>query len=111
MMKRSALNSLVILVLALGCNSESGVFAPGDVTTVAFSVPDMMCEVSCAPKVREILAAQPGVKDVQVELETKTATVTVDEEKFDADAAIAALVDVQFVNTTLAATPKAPPQP
>ena len=73
--------------------------------TVEFSVPDMMCEFSCAPKVREVLAAQPGVKDVQVELDAKRATVAVDEEKFDADAAIAALVDVQFVNTKLASAP------
>lgn len=70
--------------------------------TVEFSVPDMMCEVSCAPKVRKVLAAQPGVKDVDVQLDGKTATVAVDEEKFDADAAVAALVDVQFVNTKLA---------
>jgi copper chaperone CopZ len=73
--------------------------------TVEFSVPDMMCEFSCAPKVQETLAAQPGVKDVQVDLEGKLATVAIDEEKFDADAAVAALVDVQFVNTKLASAP------
>ena len=61
----------------------------------------MHCEFSCAPKVFETLIAQPGVKDVKVELETKTATIAIDEESFDADAAIAALVDVQFVNTTV----------
>jgi copper chaperone CopZ len=70
--------------------------------TVVFNVPDMMCEDSCCPTVRETLAKQPGVKDVKVELATHTATVAVDEEKFDADAAIAALVDLQFVNTKLA---------
>jgi copper chaperone CopZ len=69
--------------------------------TVVFNVPDMMCEDSCCPTVRETLAKQPGVKDVKVELATHTATVAVDE-KFDADAAIAALVDLQFVNTKLA---------
>ena len=74
--------------------------------TVEFSVPDMMCEFSCAPKVREVLAAQEGVQDVQVDLEGKRATVAVDEAKFDADAAIAALVDVQFVNTKLASAPE-----
>lgn len=73
--------------------------------TVEFSVPDMMCEFSCAPKVREVLASQEGVKDVQVDLEGKRATVAVDEAKFDAAAAVAALVDVQFVNTKLASAP------
>ncbi len=69
--------------------------------TVEFSVPDMMCEDSCVPEVRKILAAQPGVKDVKVELASKTATVAVDKEAFDPHAAIAALVDMQFKNTTL----------
>ena len=69
--------------------------------TVQFSVPDMMCEDSCVPTVRETLAAQPGVKDVKVELATKTATVAVDKDKFDADAALAALVDLQFTETKL----------
>jgi copper chaperone CopZ len=69
--------------------------------TVDFSVPDMMCEESCVPTVRETLAAQPGVKDVKVELATKTATVAVDKDKFDADAAVAALVDLQFTETKL----------
>jgi copper chaperone CopZ len=69
--------------------------------TVEFSVPDMMCEDSCVPTVRETLAAQPGVKDVKVELATKKATVAVDQDKFDADAAVAALVDLQFTETKL----------
>ena len=69
--------------------------------TVDFSVPDMMCEESCVPTVRETLAAQPGVKDVKVELATKSATVAVDKNKFDADAAVAALVDLQFSETKL----------
>jgi copper chaperone CopZ len=69
--------------------------------TVAFSVPDMMCEVSCVPAVRAVLAKQPGVKDVKVELETKTATVAVDEATFDAEAAVAALVDKQFKEAKL----------
>jgi copper chaperone CopZ len=70
--------------------------------TVVFDVPDMMCEASCVPTVRETLAEQPGVKDVKVELDGKQATVAVDEKSFDADAAIAALVDLQFTNTKLA---------
>lgn len=109
---------------AAGCNeaakqSASGEAAPGaehveatavafnaqGAPTIAFSVPDMMCEFSCAPKVREILAAQPGVQEVKVELESKTATVVADE-TFDPEAAVAALVDVQFLNTTLATAAK-----
>jgi len=69
--------------------------------TVQFSVPDMMCEESCVPTVRETLARQPGVKDVKVELATKSATVAVDKDTFDADAAVAALVDLQFTETKL----------
>jgi copper chaperone CopZ len=69
--------------------------------TVEISVPDMMCEDSCVPTVRETLAAQPGVKEVKVELASKTATVAVDKDKFDAKAAVAALVDLQFTQTKL----------
>lgn len=69
--------------------------------TVSFNVPDMMCEHSCVPTVRETLAEQPGVKDVKVELDGKKATVAVDTATFDADAAVAALVDLQFTNTKL----------
>jgi copper chaperone CopZ len=69
--------------------------------TVAFSVPDMMCEHSCVPTVRETLANQPGVKDVKVDLEAKTATVAIDKEEFDADKAIADLKDRMFTNTQL----------
>ena len=69
--------------------------------TVKFSVPDMHCQFSCAPKVMETLVARPGVKDVKVELESKTAIVAIDQERFDADEAIAALVDAQFTNTTV----------
>jgi copper chaperone CopZ len=89
------------------------VFNAEGAPTVAFSVPDMMCEHACVPAVREVLAKQPGVKDVKVELETKTATVAVDESQFDAEAAVAALVDRQFKETKLltadASVNKAPP--
>ena len=73
--------------------------------TVEFSVPDMVCEFSCVPTVRETLAKQPGVKDVKVELATHRATVAVDKKKFDPNAAVAALVDLQFTNTKLANEP------
>ena len=78
------------------------VFNAEGAPTVAFSVPDMMCEHSCVPAVRETLAEQPGVKDVKVDLEAKTATVAIDKEEFDAEKAIAALKDRMFANSTLA---------
>ena len=107
----------VVLVLAVGCGQSSSVtvsttdepvaatpaaFNADEAPTVAFDVPDMMCEFSCVPTVRDALAKQPGVKDVKVDLETKRATVAVEEDQFDADAAIAALVDLQYKNTKLA---------
>lgn len=107
----------VVLVLAVGCGQSSPVTVPTPdesvaatpaafntegAPTVAFDVPDMMCEFSCVPTVRDALAKQPGVKDVKVDLETKRATVAVDENQFDAEAAIAALVDLQYKNTKLA---------
>lgn len=110
-MKRLALVWAALSAAALGgCGSSdqpaviestAAAFNSSGAPTVEFSVPDMMCEVSCCPTVRKTLAAQPGVKDVKVELATKTATVAVDKDKFDANAAIAALVDLQFKNTTL----------
>jgi copper chaperone CopZ len=69
--------------------------------TVEFSVPDMMCPDSCAVKTKEILAGQAGAKDVRVDFEAKTATVVVNEGEFDADAALAALVDHGFDHSTL----------
>ncbi len=62
----------------------------------------MMCEKSCVPKVRESLAARPGVKDVRVDLTTKTATVAIQQDEFDADAAVADLVDQGFKETKVA---------
>lgn len=113
---RVSLAALLVLAafLTVGCGAKESatipekpaaatpvVFNVEGAPTVEFSVPDMMCEDSCCPQVRETLAAQPGVKDVKVELETHTATVAVDKDKFDADKAIAALVDLQFVHTKL----------
>jgi copper chaperone CopZ len=104
----------VLILAAIGCadttDKSSGIsadattlaaFNTAGAPTVAFSVPDMMCAEGCGAKVKEILSEQPGVKDVLVEFDTKTATVAVDESTFDADAAIAALVDHQFEHSTL----------
>jgi copper chaperone CopZ len=69
--------------------------------TVEFNVPDMMCAEGCGVAVKEILARQPGVKDVTVDFDGKVATVAVEEGKFDADQALAALIDRQFTNSSL----------
>jgi copper chaperone CopZ len=69
--------------------------------TVVFSVPDMMCPEGCAVEVKEILAKQPGAKDVLVDFEGKTATVAIDEAEFDSAQALAALIDKQFTKSSL----------
>jgi copper chaperone CopZ len=90
------------LLAAAGCQQQTPATGTGEMTTVSFNVPDMMCENSCVPDVRQTLAGQPGVQKVDVVLETKTATVVADKSIFDADAAVAALKDHQFVNTSIA---------
>ena len=111
-----------ILSVTLGCSQQAETStapvaeavtatsfnAPG-APTVAFSVPNMMCPDSCAVKAKEILAAQPGVKDVQVDFDTKTATVAVEDGEFDRDAALAALTD-RFDAATLTDGAVAKPQ-
>jgi len=69
--------------------------------TVAFNVPDMMCPEGCGEKTKAILSEQPGAKEVVINFEAKTATVAVEDGKFDAEAAIAALVDHGFEHSTL----------
>ncbi|HVT27449.1 MAG TPA: heavy-metal-associated domain-containing protein [Lacipirellulaceae bacterium] len=104
-----------ILILVLGCSQQPSstkttdvsksttpvVFNAAGAPTVEFSVPDMMCPESCAPKVKEILSKQPGAKEVIVDFPSKTATVAIDKSKFDPKQAIAALVDHQFDHSTL----------
>ncbi len=72
--------------------------------TAEFEVPDMMCQYSCAAKVKEVLTAQTGVKDVKIDFDSKKAIVAVDKAEFDGEAAVAALVDYQFSNTKLIIT-------
>ncbi len=78
--------------------------------TVMFEVSDMVCE-SCSAAVHDTLAAQPGAKEVVVDLESKVATVAVDEKTFDRDAAVAALLDKQFSNAKLVVAPETPAEP
>jgi len=104
-----AISVLGLLTLCLGCvngglsGSEEtpAAFNVAGAPTVEFSVPDMMCEVGCAAKVREILSEQPGTREVLVDFEAKTATVAIEEGAFDAGAAVAALVDHAFEHSEL----------
>jgi copper chaperone CopZ len=84
-----------------GDETTAVAFNLGGDPTVEFNVPDMMCPEGCGEKTKEILAAQPGAKEVVIDFEAKTATVAVDKDKFDVDAAIAALVDYGFEHSTL----------
>ncbi len=107
-------SAAVILALASGCTQTTTVtstagqatvataatFNAGGAPTIEISVPEMVCE-HCSQSVHEILAKQPGVKDVKVTLEKKVATVAVDEDEFHADEAIAALVDMQYKEAKL----------
>lgn len=101
---------VISAVLACGCTQSTdgrpdvtaqpvATFNAAGAPTVELSVPDMMCEESCAAKVREVLAAQPGAVDVKVDFPARTAYVAVEKSKFDVDAAIAALVDHGFDKT------------
>ena len=76
------------------------VFNAAGAPTVQFSVPDMVCE-SCSAAVHETLAAQPGAKEVAIDLEEKVATVAIDQAAFEQEAALAALLDKQFSNAKL----------
>lgn len=62
----------------------------------------MMCEEGCGAAVKGILTKQPGAKDVVVDFDAKLATVAVEEGKFDAQQALAALVDKGFDHSALA---------
>lgn len=98
---KAVLIASCLLVIAVGCDSKPAAFNSSHAATVEFSVPDMMCPDGCGVAVKEILVKQPGVKDVLVDFDGKSATVAVEEGKFDADKALAALVDKQFLNSSL----------
>jgi copper chaperone CopZ len=104
----------VALVLTFGCAKPANQAVPvaGEITavsfnlagapTVEFSAPDMMCPDGCGAKVKEILSEQPGAREVLVDFEGKKAIVAVDADaKFDANAALAALVDHGFKKSSL----------
>ena len=108
-MKYLAACTLVVTVSLIGC--EQSDLSSTDATPVAFnatgaptiefSVPDMMCPDGCGLKTKEILSQQPGAKEVVVNFEAKSATVAIEADKFDSDAALAALVDHGFEHSTV----------
>ena len=110
----------VMLLSAYGCadatdppsdlSATPTAFNTAKLPTVEFEVPDMMCPEGCGVAVKEILAKQPGAKDVLVDFEGKTAMVAIEEGKFDSDKALAALVDRQFSNSSLKEASAAKPQ-
>lgn len=77
-----------------GTDSESEVtevaFNVADDPTVAIEVPGMHCE-ACAASIEKTLVAEPGVKDIKLNVEKKTATVAIDESAFDTSKAIESL--------------------
>ncbi|MEM8945512.1 MAG: heavy metal-associated domain-containing protein [Planctomycetota bacterium] len=115
-MKSLVFVALGAIVLS-GCQSESapetvvGEERAVEATPVAFNiegaptaeleVPDMHCQYGCVAKVKEVLASQTGVKDIKIDFDSKKAIVAVNESEFDANAAVAALVDVSFPNSKL----------
>ncbi|MGC1272366.1 MAG: heavy metal-associated domain-containing protein [Planctomycetaceae bacterium] len=62
---------------------------------VVFSVPDMSCEIVCAPMVRDTLAAIPGVEKVETDLDAHTATL-VTSDGFEETKALAALSEAGY---------------
>ena len=72
-------------------------FNAADAPTVEFTLPNLVCDdEECAIAVKDILARQPGAKDVLVDVDAKKATVAIEGEKFDSELALAVLTDKGF---------------
>lgn len=95
-------------------SDDSAALDQGDavrfVADTSLDVPDMMCPVSCWPKVKNTLAAMPGVEGVQLaEQPADAADGTIVERKvelkltdgFDIEAALAALSKINFDATVV----------
>src|SRR4051812_40544752 len=116
---------LAVLLFVVGCNQEAAKMPKGTsnavtatsfntsgAPTIVFNAPDMMCPEGCGAKVKEILSGQPGAKEVVVNFDAKTATVAIDKDaKFDSDAAVAALADHGFKNSSVKSDKSADAQP
>lgn len=94
------LSSVFLLTIgALGCGSAESGGQPVSGTNVSLHVEGMMCVDSCAKRVEEILAAQPGVQAVVVDYEQEQATCRIDPRTFNSEAAVAELADKGFAAT------------
>jgi copper chaperone CopZ len=112
---------LAVCIVLVGCGQQPAkmpkatadavkpvAFNVAGAPTVEFNAPDMMCPEGCGEKVKEILSEQPGAKEVFVDFDAKVAKVAVsDDGKFDKDAAVAALVDHGFQNSSVKSAPVA----
>jgi copper chaperone CopZ len=112
---RRILGFVMMLLFVAGCSQEPAqmpkstadavkpaTFNASGAPTVVFNAPDMMCPEGCGAKVKEILSGQPGAKEVVIDFDAKTATVAIDKDaKFDSSAAVAALADHGFKNSTV----------
>ncbi len=87
--------------------SSASTSAARFVATKSVKVPTMMCPFSCWPKVKETLAAQPGVEGVQLAAQAKETEIDnpVVELKtngeFNVEAAIAALEKANFADAVV----------
>jgi copper chaperone CopZ len=75
-------------------------------TSVVLEVTGMHC-ASCSALIEEVLAEQPGLVAVQVDLETERARVTYDESVTDLDAVRSAITELGYG----ASVPEVPPRP
>jgi copper chaperone CopZ len=86
----------MLLAVVAGCSSADSGEPAAALARLSLHVDGMMCADSCAKTVEEILAAQPGVREVQVSFEASQAICHVDPELFEPDIAIAELADQDF---------------
>ncbi len=112
---KSLTTLIAALVLVTGCQNDQGttpeaspmveaapaVFNAAGAPTASLYVPGMYCEFSCVEKVKQVLGEQAGVKEVAVDFKSKIVTVAIDPSAFNADGAVAALVDYQFMDSEL----------
>ncbi|TWT87594.1 Heavy-metal-associated domain protein [Pseudobythopirellula maris] len=100
-MKRLLLAPIAAVVcLVVGCGgapetATTEVFNAEGAPTVEIAAGNMTCQ-GCASGVRRLLAEEPGVVDVRVELERLVAIVAYDTSMFDASAARETLVEAGY---------------
>ncbi len=84
------------LVLTTGCNNPTTPSVDPNTAVVTLDVEGMTCVDGCAALVRDKLAEQPGVSEVQVDFPRKKATFKIAKDKFDEKAALEAVKSQGF---------------